>query len=45
MLQEKTPYQERGAAYAMQKDQERKIRQLRKQAKHLGFALVPQTSH
>ena len=45
MLQEKTPYQERGAAYAMQKDQERKIRQLRKQAKHLGFALVPQTSN
>lgn len=45
MLKEKTPYQERGAAYAIQKDQERKIRQLRKQAKYLGFALVPQTSH
>jgi transposase len=45
MLKEQTPYQERGAEYALQKDQERKIRQLRKQAKHLGFALVPQTSH
>jgi hypothetical protein len=45
MLKEKTPYQERGAAYAVQTEQERKIRQLRKQAKHLGFALVPQTSN
>jgi transposase len=45
MLKEQTPYQERGAEDAIQKDQERKIRQLRKQAKHLGFALVPQTSH
>ena len=45
MLKEKTPYQERGAEYAIQKDQERKIRQLRKQAKPLGVALVPQTSH
>jgi hypothetical protein len=45
MLKEQTPYQERGAEYALPKEQERKIRQLRKQAKHLGFALVPQTSH
>jgi hypothetical protein len=45
MLKEKTPYQERGAEYALQKEQERKIRQFRKQAKHLGLALVPQTSH
>ena len=45
MLKEKTPYQERGAEYALHKEQERKIRQLRKQAKHLGFALVPQTSN
>ena len=45
MLKEETPYQERGAEYAIQKDQERKTRQLRKQAKHLGFALVPQTSN
>ena len=27
MLKEQTPYQERGAASALQKDQERKIRQ------------------
>jgi len=27
MLKEQTPYQERGAEYAIQKDQERKIRQ------------------
>src|SRR5713101_4837744 len=45
MLKDKTPYQERGADYYMHKDQERKIRQLRKQAKHLGFDLVPQSSH
>jgi hypothetical protein len=45
MLKEHTPYQERGAEYAIQKDQERKMRQLRQQAKHLGFALVPPTSH
>jgi len=45
MLKEKTPYQERGAAYYLHKDQERKIRQLRKQAKHLGFDLVAQSSH
>ncbi len=45
MLQEKTPYLERGAEHYMHQDQERKIRQLRKQAKHLGFDLVPQTSN
>jgi len=44
MLQEQTPYRERGAEHYMHKDQERAIRQLRKQAKHLGFDLVPQTS-
>jgi transposase len=44
MLKEKTPYRERGAEFYMQKDQERKLRQLRKQAKHLGFDLVPQAS-
>jgi hypothetical protein len=44
MLQEHTPYRERGAEHYMHKDQERTIRQLRKQAKHLGFDLVPQTS-
>ena len=36
MLKEKTPYRERGAAFFMQQDQERKLRQLRKQAQHLG---------
>jgi transposase len=45
MLKEKTSYRERGADYYMHKDQERKLRQLRKQAKHLGFDLVPQVSH
>src|SRR2546427_4803780 len=45
MLQDKTPYRERGAEHYLHKDQERKIRQLRKQAKHLGFDLVPQTSN
>ena len=44
MLQDKTPYQERGADYYMHQDQERKIRQLRKHAKRLGFDLVPQIS-
>jgi transposase len=43
-LKGKTPYQERGAEYALQKDQERKVRQLRKHAKHRGFDWVPQTS-
>jgi transposase len=45
MLQEQTPYRERGAEHYMHKDHERTIRQLRKQAKHLGFDLVPQTSN
>jgi len=45
MLKEKTPYRERGAADYLQKDHERKIRQLRKQAKHLGFDLVLQSSN
>jgi transposase len=45
MLKEKTPYRERGAAYSLHQDQDRKLRQLRKQAQHLGFDLVPQVSH
>ena len=45
MLQEQTPYRERGAEYSLHKDHERKLRQFRKQAKHLGFDLVLQTSH
>jgi hypothetical protein len=45
MLQEQTPYRERGAEPDIYKDQERTIRQLRKQAKHLGCDLVPQTSN
>ena len=45
MLQEKTPYRERGADYYTSKDHERKMKQLRKQAKHLGFDLVPQTGN
>ena len=45
MLQEKTPYRERGAEAYRHKDHERQLRQLRKQAQHLGFALVPQTSN
>jgi transposase len=44
MLQEKTSYRERGAEYYMHKDHERKLRQLRKQAKRLGFDMVPQAS-
>jgi transposase len=44
MLQEHTPSRERGAEQYMHKDQERTIRPLRQQAKHLGFDLVPQTS-
>jgi transposase len=44
MLKEKTPYRERGAEHYLHQDHERKLRQLRKQAKHLGFDLVPQTS-
>lgn len=45
MLKEKTSYRERGAEYYLHRDQERKIKQLRKQATHLGFDLVPQASH
>jgi DNA-dependent RNA polymerase auxiliary subunit epsilon len=45
MLKEQTPYRERGAAYYLHQDQDRKLRQLRKQAQHLGFDLVPQVSH
>ncbi len=45
MLKEKTPYQARGAEDYTRKDQERQIRRIRQQAKHLGFELVPQTSH
>jgi transposase len=45
MLKEKTPSRERGAADDLQKDHERKIRQLRKQAKHLGVDFVLQSSH
>jgi hypothetical protein len=41
MLQKQTPYRERGADLYMHQDRERKLRQLRKQAKHLGFDLVP----
>src|SRR3989442_493022 len=44
MLKECTPYRERSAAEYLHKDQERKIQYLRKQAKSLGFTLVPQTS-
>jgi transposase len=45
MLKEKTSYRERGAEYYLHRDQERKLKQLRKQAKYLGFDLVPQASH
>ena len=45
MLKEKTSYRERGAAYSVPRDQERTLKQLRKQAKDLGFDLVPQASH
>jgi transposase len=45
MLKDKTPYQERGAEHYLHKDQERKLRPLRKQAKALGCDLVLQTSH
>jgi transposase len=44
MLKEQTPYRERSAEEYLHKDQERKLQQLRKQAKSLGFTLVPQTS-
>jgi transposase len=45
MLKEKPPYRERGAAYYLHQDQDRKLRQLRKQAQHLGCDLVPHVSH
>src|SRR5437870_12166326 len=45
LLQEKTPYLERGAEAYLHKDHERQLRQLRTQAQHLGCALVPQTRH
>jgi transposase len=45
MLQEKTPYRERGAEAYRHNEHERQLRQLRTQAQHLGCALVPQTSH
>jgi hypothetical protein len=45
MLKEHTPYRAQRAAEALHKAQERQLRQLWKQAKHLGFDLVPQTSH
>src|SRR5947208_593041 len=45
MLQEKTPYRERGAEAYLHKDHARQLRQLRKQAQPLGCALVPHTSH
>jgi hypothetical protein len=44
MLKEPTPYRERRADDYLHKDQERKIQYLRKQAKSLGFTLVPPTS-
>ena len=44
MLKEQTPYRERSAEDYLHKDQERQLRLLRKQAKSLGFTLVPQTS-
>jgi hypothetical protein len=44
MLKEHTPYRERSAAEYLHKDQARKLQQLRKQAKSLGFTLVPQPS-
>ena len=44
MFKDQTPYQERGAEHDLHKAQERKIRQLRKQAKHLGFDVVLQPS-
>jgi hypothetical protein len=45
MLKEKTSYQERGADVYLQKDHERKVKQLRKHAKHLGFDLVLHASN
>src|SRR5207245_2598208 len=45
MLKEKAPYRARSAEDYLHKDHERQLRQLHKQAKHLGCDLVPQTSH
>jgi|RhiMetdeSRZDD1v2_1073273.scaffolds.fasta_scaffold212083_3 transposase len=45
LLQEQTSYRERGAEAYRHHEHERQLRQLRTQAQHLGFALVPQTSH
>ncbi len=44
MLKEQTPYRERSPEDYLHKEQERKLQLLRKQAKSLGFTLVPQTS-
>jgi transposase len=43
MFKEKTPYRERSANDYLHKEQARKMQQLHKQAKSLGFTLVPQT--
>jgi transposase len=43
MLKEQTPYREHGAESYLHNEQERRLRQLRRQAQHLGFELVPQT--
>jgi hypothetical protein len=45
MLKEKTPYRARGAEEYLHKDHERQLRHVRKQAKHLGFDLVPQPTN
>jgi len=45
MLQEKTPYRTQSAEAYLQKDQARRLRQLRKQATQLGFDLIPQASN
>jgi hypothetical protein len=45
MLKEKTPYRAQSAEAYLQKDQARRLRQLRKQATQLGFDLVPQASN
>ncbi len=45
MLKEKTPYRAHGAEEYLHKDHERQLRQVRKQAKHLGFDLVPQPTN
>ena len=45
LLQEKTPYRERGAEAYRHTEHERQLRPLRKQAQHLGFALGPHTSN